>query len=406
MSVTGTIPTRVAAPREKREKKIMIDFLSKVKLVALIEASAKPSLTIYMPTHRAGVDTAQDHVRLRNLLRRARRQLAAMKLGSNEISAFLKPVRDLAGNAEFWRHPGDGLALFLSPEGFSHFRLPIEFQDLVVVSDRYHVKPLLPLMAADSRYYILALSQKRVRLFEATRYHIRQMEIDNLPASLREVSRPDRDQGQLQAHTARTAAAGGGPAIFHGHGPGREETKTQLLRFFQLVDSAVRGLLREEQAPLAVAGVEYLFPLYKEANTYPRLLKDFVRGNPDHLSAEELRKAAEKIVAPYFQKEREEALAQYRKLAGSERVQTDLKRIVEAAQQGRVLSAFVGIGVQQWGSWDAANGRVEFHEKQQPGDEDLLNLVAIQTYRRGGRVYALPTAEVPGQAVVAAVYRF
>lgn len=383
-----------------------MDFLSKAKLAELIEAGEKPSVSIYLPTHRSGVEMAQDQVRLRNLLRRSRKQLAEMGVAGREITNFLKPVRDLAGKADFWQHPGDVLALFLCPSQFLAFRVPIEFQDLVVVSDGYHVKPLLPLMAADSRFYILALSQKQVRLFEATRYHIRQLEIETLPESLHDVSHPHRDQGHLQYHTARTSAAGGGPAIFHGHGPGREETKTQLLRFFQTVDPVVRGLLREEQAPLVVAGVEYLVPIYREANTHPHLLKDFVRGNPDHLTPDQLRDAATKIVEPVFQKERREAMAQFVELAGTARASTDLKAIVEAAAQGRVWSVFVGIGVQRWGSWDRKSTSVELHEKQMPGDEDVLNLAAIQTYTHGGRVYAMPQGEIPEHKPIAAIFRF
>jgi len=43
----------------------------------------------------------------------------------------------------------------------------------VVVSDRFHLKPLLPLLTGDGRFYILALSQNQVRLLQGTRYSVR-----------------------------------------------------------------------------------------------------------------------------------------------------------------------------------------------------------------------------------------
>jgi len=43
-----------------------------------------------------------------------------------------------------------------------------------------------------------------------------------------------------------------------------------------------------KKAPLVLAGVEYLFPIYQEANTYPDLVEEGITGNPENLKPEEL----------------------------------------------------------------------------------------------------------------------
>ena len=70
--------------------------------------------------------------------------------------------------------------------------------------------------------------------------------------------------------------------------------------------------------PLLLAGVEYLLPIYKEANTYPHLIDTVIKGNPDLLSADELHKSAWEIIRPLFQAAQEEAFAHYQQLAGQE----------------------------------------------------------------------------------------
>jgi hypothetical protein len=50
------------------------------------------------------------------------------------------------------------------------YRLPLPFEQLVVISDDFHLKPPLPFFASDGRFYILALSQNQVRLLEGIRY--------------------------------------------------------------------------------------------------------------------------------------------------------------------------------------------------------------------------------------------
>ena len=37
-------------------------------------------------------------------------------------------------------------------------RLPLAFETLVVVANRFHVKPLLPLFMGNGRFYVLAFS--------------------------------------------------------------------------------------------------------------------------------------------------------------------------------------------------------------------------------------------------------
>jgi len=46
------------------------------------------------------------------------------------------------------------------------------------------------------------------------------------------------------------------------------------------------------------------------------------------------------------------------------------------------------------------------HEEAKPGDEDLLDLAAVQTLLNGGTVYAVELEKVPDGASLAAVFRY
>jgi hypothetical protein len=58
--------------------------------------------------------------------------------------------------------------MFSAPDVFRHYRLPFPFQEFVVVTERFHVKPLLPLLSGDGQFYLLALSQNGVRVLQGT----------------------------------------------------------------------------------------------------------------------------------------------------------------------------------------------------------------------------------------------
>ena len=61
----------------------------------------------------------------------------------------------------------------------------MSFDELVVVSDNFHVKPLMPLLTGDNLFYVLALSQKEVRLIECTAYGSGRLKLKTCRKALR-----------------------------------------------------------------------------------------------------------------------------------------------------------------------------------------------------------------------------
>lgn len=384
-------------------------ILTRDDLRTLIRKHDGLCVSIYMPTHRVGREVQQDPIRLKNLLGKAEDRMVASGVRAPEARELLKSAGMLLHDGLFWQHQSDGLAIFISPEMFRHYRLPFDFEELVVVTDRFHIKPLLPLLSGDGKFYILALSQNEVRLLQGTGYSVSEVDLEDVPESLAEALRWDDPEQRLQWHTQTgTMTDGKRAAIFHGHGvASADDPKDYILRYFHQVDEGLRDLLRDEEAQLVLAGVDYLLPIYKKANTYPHLVDEGIEGNPEELSADELHEQAWAIVHPLFLSAQKEA-AQYRQLAGvgSEQASSDLKEVVPAAYHGRVETLFVAVGLQQWGTFDPDTNAVHLHERAEPGDEDLLDLAAVHTLLNGGTVYALEPEKVPDEAPLAAVLRY
>jgi hypothetical protein len=165
-------------------------------------------------------------------------------------------------------------------------------------------------------------------------------------------------------------------------------------------------LLKEEQAPLVMAGVDYLLPIYQEANSYPFLEQEGIVGNPESLSAAELHQDSWAIVKAHFEREQEAGAARYRDLSLIKQASNDLEEIIPAATQGRVDTLFVAGGVQCWGVYDVENRKVLVHSGMEPGDEDLLDLATIHTLLNRGKVFAVSPEKVPHHALLAAVFRY
>ncbi|HOD35598.1 MAG TPA: hypothetical protein PLR20_08685 [Syntrophales bacterium] len=378
-----------------------MNVLPREELKALMMKQEGSCVTLYMPTHRGGAEVQQNPIRLKNLLRQAEEKLLAGGVRAADVEKFMEPAQALLKNTPFWKQHGEGLAVFLSSEHFKHYRLPVDVPELVVVTERFHIKPLLSLYSANGQFYILALSQKGVRFLEGSRFSVNEMALEGVPKSIMDAMKYDVLEKQRL-----NRPSGSGPSQARGSIEWTAYTKEDTLRYFKQIDRGLHGILKDKKAPLVFAGVDYLFPIYREVNSYPHLVDRAVTGNPESLSVEELRKQAWAIVEPYFQKRQEEARAQYRQSVGTGLASGNILEIVPAAHHGRVGILFAAVGVQQWGSFRPDSGEVTLREKAAPGDEDLIDLAVIQTLLNAGTVYAVKRDEMPETEPLAAVFRY
>lgn len=384
-----------------------MDHMTMADFMQLINRYPGWNVSLYMPAHRAGRDTEQDPIRFKNLLKEAEERLLAKGLRSPEIHGLLEPAKRLLLDPAFWRHQSDGLAVFLSPEAMHTYRLPIRFDQQVVISDRFYLKPLLPFFANDGHFYILALSQNQVRVFEGTRFTVDEIEIESMPKAMADTLQYERFEKNIQFHTAASTQTGGGvrAAIFHGQDPS-DEDKPRLVRWFRKVDEELLKLVAGQQSPLILAGVEYYFPLYRSASSYPNILEKGLPGNPDVLSPAEIQAGVWPLVEPTFTQAQAKAIARYQELIAQNKATSDLEQVVLAAHHSQVDTILVPVGVQAWGRVDPAAGAVEIHAGHETGNEDLLDLAAIQTLTHGGNVFAIPVDQMPAGVQVAAILRY
>ncbi|GIW72460.1 MAG: hypothetical protein KatS3mg102_2002 [Planctomycetota bacterium] len=385
-------------------------LLARGDLLRLAAWRAEPSISIYARMERAGVQTRQNAVRFENLLRQAERELQERGFKPRAYEEWIAPARALLQDTMFWQHQSDGLAVFVAPGLFELYELPVACEDLVVVAGELHLKPLIPLLVEDGVFYVLALSRNHVRLLRGTRDRIEPVRLREVPTSLREALWMDDPERQLQFHTGTQTYGHGGRrgAIFHGHGVGTDDDKARLERYCRVLDRGLHEVLREESAPLVLAAVDYLHPIFRKACSYKHLLPVGITGNPDHLTDAELHQQAWKLVAPRFREQQQAALERMREGQGTGLVVHELREVLQAAYEGRVDTLLVAAERDVWGQCRYAGGQLELetHAERQPGDEDLLDVAAQETLLRRGRVFVVPEAELGGRHPVAAILRY
>lgn len=378
-----------------------MDIVTVPWLKALSSRGPGPCVSIYLPTHRqGGQGREQDPLRLKNLLGRAADELEALGHRAPDVKSQLRPAHDLVRDGGFWAAPEDGLALFLSGGRMDVLRLPVDFDELVVVADRFHVRPLLPSLAAGHSFYLLAISKGATHLYRGTRFRISEAEVAEMPAGIDDALWYLDREGQLQHRS------GGGRTVFHGHGGIKDTAVDELLQYLRAIDHAVSGVLAGQRVPLVVAGLEGVVSRYRQVSRYPHLLDEGVVGNPDDMSLDALQAAGWRIAEPRYASLRTQQEAAMAAGLGGRLTSLDLGAIADAAFQGRVDALWISAGEHRWGRWNPVEAHLDLHPQREPGDYDVVDRIAITAWERGAALYVDEAWKTPGAGPLAALYRY
>jgi hypothetical protein len=257
------------------------------------------------------------------------------------------------------------------------------------------VTPLLPLLEADARFYVLALSQHNVRLLHCSRESASEIDLHGFPHTLEQANLAHEKGKPFSFFGRREGAGNAAQGIFHGHGVGLDDKKGELLQLCQKIDHGLRTLLQGERIPLVLAAVDYLQSIYREANSYPQLMERGITGSPERSSDQQLHDAAWELLKPQYEAAQQQVLAQFRRMAGTGMTLEGLEDVVAAAYDGRIETLLLPRGQQVWGTFQPKIGKVECHDRREVDDQELLNLAAVETLKHGHKVRAIEPERMP-----------
>ena len=381
----------------------MIEQLTRHELLRLAEPSTEICLSIYLPLGETGGQAAARH--LKQLLRRL--EVVARDQGIPPADRRMRAAWDLLGEIEHRANLHSSQALLATAQEIVRYELPYHVPELLILSHQPQLKPLLPLLTDRLSYRLLTLGKGGVALYAGWGQQLEPMELPGAPEGLAGLLQYDEFEVQHQMHSGVPGTGGERGPIFHGQGDASDQLKPELQRYCQAVDQAVRQALSTTHEPLLLCGTSYLLAIYRSVSRYPALCSEAIIGSPERMSSTELGVRAWAIMAPSITHDIIEARNNYQALAGrgDTRSSHTLRRILAAALAGQVETAFVALDQIVWGCYDQTTGSLQLHKEQQPGDEDLLNMLALATIQNGGDVHVVPSSDVPDGGSCAAILR-
>lgn len=377
--------------QSKGHPMLHVDIPTRPEIRALIAARADACVSIYLPTTAETQHVGASRIALGNLGRTALAQLEAAGRDKRRRAALEAELDALRADDDFWQVQARGLAILATPDSLRTFRLATEVTEMVQVSDRFHLKPLLRAMAFEQHAFVLALSENAARLVEVF--------ADAPPARVQVPGLPDSAADAVGRASVNNLTQGTRIA--------NAEGQTVLLRqYARKVDAALRGVLAGRETPLILAATDPLASIMRGVNTYPALLAEGVSASPDRMSDGDLAGAARSVLDGFYAAEVARATALFHERVGQHRATTDLHAIARAATFGAVDLLMVDIDEVLPGTVDETDGSVSFAEEAGADSYGVIDEIAGRAILAGAAVLAVRRADMPDDAPVAAILRY
>lgn len=250
-------------------------------------------------------------------------------------------------------------------------------------------------------YFILAVSKNKARLFGVTGAHIAPVDVPGMPMSMADAwTGMERQEQAMQSHSA-----GNGHAMMSGQGGAKDVQEQEEDKYMRDLASSLHDVLHNQHAPLVFFGVEEEYGMFKKFDHSGKLIEQYVHGNPDHLTLEELKEKADPVARAYNHKMSEPMIEEYGNLLGTGRTSSDLTVILDAASKGKVDLLLLEEGALQWGTFDEVSGAVTLHDRQHADSQELHGLAVLHTVKHHGRVANTEKGKIPENATIAAILR-
>jgi hypothetical protein len=369
-------------------------MLHSTDLPKLLTSQPGPCVSMYIDT-QANRDPRTLKTRWKGLLNEAD-SLIRRSFSGHRARFLLEPMKtvpEILAKA----NSGAAIAFFRSFTTAGYYPVKDRVSELAVVSDTFHLKPLLRVIQEHDNYFALALSQRKISLYRGNRQGA------TLLASYHADYGDSDSKKKWSIKSERIAVPRGKAARdneFHFRPVDR------VSRFIELTEPYIWTRLHRESSPLILVGTPFMHALYRNMNCYPYLSTNGVLASVPH-ETETIHKRAWPIAERSILRTEIQLSERYFEEKQKNNASEDLHEIAKASLQGRVSSLMVSKGTQEFGLLNRDSGEVKLRGScsQEIGD-DVLDDIAQEVILRKGQAFVLPQEAMPTPAPIAAVYRW
>ncbi|MCX7547808.1 hypothetical protein OS188_07575 [Xanthomarina sp. F1114] len=329
-------------------------------------------ISIILNTHRTKPDYLKDALQLKNLIKDAENRLMA-DTDKKTAQNLVKRLKDLAEQIDHSQNL-ESLILFVNKNTAEYTRLPISVVNRVVIDDTFATRDLIRAMHIEANYYVLVLSQEKVRLIEASNNKV-----------VKEFGNPfpmDNKQEMSRSQPESSLAA----------------RQTNLIaEFFNQVDKELNHIRHSNPLPVFICSLEENYSEYlKIADQKQTIFEVYLNKNQISHKNHDIVSEAWRVIEEYLGKQNNKRKAELEKAVTENKFLSDTNEIWKAITEGKIQTLFIEQGLFQPAIME--NDEIIYVSEDQRSDTDVIDDIYDELIEYnmsyGGDVVFLPKGEL------------
>lgn len=366
----------------------------------IMKKGKNPVISIYLDTHIKKPDRLENPIRFKNLVREAQDALK-----DKDIRAFrdlFSLFKQMEEDVIFWEGATKGMAILADEEECIVYKLPIDVTSRAIVSDSYYIKPILKSYQQNDRYHVLGLNRDRFFLYEADRYGLQPISLDEKDSTMEGVLGSQITESHL-SH----ASLGGDQSTYHGYGGAKDERKIDEERFFRYVDTFIQeNYSMPYKIPLILVGLDQHQGELRKTSKNPYLVKEGIKSDIEAMDEKMLYEKVQNIIQELFRQQLNERMEIFNQAHSKDMGSDDVVQIARAITEQRVAVLYLEENKVHPGRYDLSLGTITEGASENDYIGDIYDDMAEAVLSQGGEVLILERADMPTERDLAAVYRY
>jgi len=374
----------------------------------LIEPVGGVRASFYLHVNYTPSEAKKPATRLKNEVKAAEDALKTRGMNEENIDHWLAPAKEMVEDPSMLGQHPDSLALFLAEDHGIMMNVPDRVENTLTISNRFFLKPLLPLLNDGGVIYLLALDREDTRMYRRGLNGLERVKVPDMPSSIHQSSAFDDPEDSLQRHSSGQNPTGNEPeTTVHGQGSSKEYRNKRNHEFNHEVGTSISRFLSGSGHTLVILGDEHNIGLVDQSLSLDGQQVIRVKCNPSEFTDDALWERTNEVAADLANASVNRAIEKLQE-ARRDQIIKSAEDAAIAASHGMIRRCIVASDSELLGVNLPEYQTVETLSNGHGNDcaHDLLDVIAQETIRHGGEAFVVERNRIPGDTPVFAQRRF
>ena len=286
-----------------------------MNLETLINTSKlTPSVSLIISTEKSFPHYLTDEKRTQSLLKTIKNELIE-KFTENQSSIVISKIEKLISSIDH-KHLSKAIAIFASPEKERLVYLPFSIEEKFIIDSSFEVRDLFYSIYKNVDYMVVMLDSHKPEIYYGYNTVLVKAKVDELPTNVEEMGRDY-------------------PTRVSNFSDPNEIKEIELDKYLREIDHVVSELISEIDLPVIICGSKRSIGHFKKITKNTKHIEDYVEGNYNEASKEEIYKAIEVVIFEKGEKNQKELMNTLEDAMSDKKCVYGIKNVWRAAAENR-----------------------------------------------------------------------